>query len=224
MPTSRETLNEINGLIVYLVEAGLADAQYFAHLRSMGQDSFLVSFAGAEHIAVALRDRGYDEIYKHLLRERAYNVKMLDGALIQMTYSFVDETVERHRLAFFPAPHLEEYQSNPEIYESDEIYADVVARNIVPFPVRFDYDAGSAGGAFAHPLSHLTLGQYRNRRIPVTAPVTPTGFMDFLLRNFYHTAFVMYADDLPVGSGSFSDTIRPEERKVVHVVVPARSQ
>ena len=220
MPTSKETLNEINALIVYLVDAGLADAQYFAHLRSIGSDSVLISFGGARHIAVALRDRGYDEIYQHLLQERAYNVKMLDGALIQMTYSFVDETVERHRLAFFPAPHLEEYQNNPEIYESDEIYADVVARNIVPFPVRFDYDAGGSGGMFAHPLSHLTLGQYQNCRIPVNAPLTPMRFMDFILRNFYHTAFVLYADELPGGSGSFGDTIRPEERKVVHVVVP----
>ena len=220
MPTPKETLNEINNLIVYLVGAGLADAQYFAYLRSMGPDSVQVSFQGAEHVSVALRDRGYDEIYEHLLQERAYNVKMLDGALIQMTYLFVEDTVERHRLAFFPAPHLEEYQNNPEVYESDEIYADMVARNIVPFPVRFDYDAGSGGQVFAHPLSHLTLGQYQNCRIPVTAPVTPIRFIDFVLRNFYHTAFVLYADELPAGNGSFKETIRPEERELVHVVIP----
>ena len=62
---------------------------------------------------------------------------MLDGALIQMTYEFSDKKLRRHRLAFFPSPHLEEFQNNPDIYLDDEIYADVVAKNIVSFPVRF---------------------------------------------------------------------------------------
>lgn len=144
----------------------------------------------------------YDEIYQHLREVRAFNVKMLDGALMQMMYLFADGVVRRHRLAFFPAPHLEEFQNNQEIYLDDEIDADVVARNVVPFPVRFDYDARVDRRDAAHPLSHLTLGQYRNCRIPVSAPVTPSRFVDFILRNFYHTAFIRYADRLPTGAWS----------------------
>ena len=91
----------------------------------------------------------------------------------------------------------------------------------MPFPVRFDYDARIDRGEAAHPLSHLTLGQYRNCRIPVSAPVTPSRFVDFILRNFYHTAFIRYADRLPTATWSFAETIRPDERSVAHVVVPA---
>ena len=138
-----------------------------------------------------------------------------------MMYTFADEALQRHRLAFFPAPHLEEFQNNPAIYQDDEMYADVVARNIVPFPIRFDYDVQEAHHGLDHPKSHLTLGQYQNCRIPVTAPMMPFRFIDFVLRNFYHTVYARQADGLPIGNGLFAESIRPAERDVVHVVVPA---
>ncbi len=172
MLTPNQIREQINELIGYLVEIGLADAQYFAFQRSVRGNVVQVTFERAEHVSIALRDRAYDEIYKRLVQARAYNVKMLDGALIQMMYEFADVTLQRHRLAFFPAPHLEEFQNSPDIYLDDEIYADVVAKNIVPFPVRFDYDArDDQRQELAHPKSHLTLGQYKNCRIPVTAPM-----------------------------------------------------
>ena len=110
---------------------------------------------------------------------------------------------------------------NPGIYLQEEIYADVVARNIVPFPLRFDYDVQeNSHQELLHPKSHLTLGQYQNCRIPVTAPMTPIRFVDFVLRNFYHTAFIQYADGLPTFSESFDESISLSERNVVHVVTP----
>ena len=146
---------------------------------------------------------------------------MLDGGLIQMMYEFSNETLQRHRLAFFPSPHLEEFQNNPDIYLADEVYADVVAKNIVPFPARFDYDAREGiHQELVHPKSHLTLGQYEHCRIPVTAPLNPARFIDFILRNFYHTAFIRYADKLPNYGDSFAESILPSERRVIHVVVP----
>ena len=219
MTTPNQIVDHINELITYLVTISLADDQCFAFQRS-DRDIVQVTFAGAEHVSIALRDRSYREIYQHLKQDRAYNVKMLDGALIQMMYAFANGTLQRHRLAFFPAPHLEEFQNNPDIYQDDEIYADVIAKNIVPFPVRFDYDAGH-DQELVHPKSHLTLGQYEHCRIPVTAPMTPFWFIDFILRNFYHTASVRYTDRLPVQGGSFAKSILPAERDVVHMVVPA---
>ncbi|NOT54902.1 MAG: DUF2290 domain-containing protein [Deltaproteobacteria bacterium] len=180
-----------------------------------------IIFPRAEHVSIAIKDRAYSEIYEHLTQERAYSVKMPDGALIQMMYVFEGSVLERHRLAFFPAPHLEEFQNNPEIYLEDEIYADVIARSIVPFPLRFDYDArADVYKEVEHPRSHLSLGQYENCRIPVTSPLTPSRFIDFILRNFYHTAFRRYADQLPAFSDAFSESIVRAERNVVHVQIP----
>lgn len=223
MPTPNQITKQINRVITYLVGVSLADSQYFAHQRSLRNNLVEITFPGAKKgVSTAMRDRAYDEIYRQLVRERAYNVKMLDGALIQVMYMFAGRTLQRHRLAFFPAPHLEEFQNNPEIYLHDEVYADVLAKNIVPFPVRFDYDArGGDHQELVHPKSHLTLGQYENCRIPVTAPLTPLRFIDFILRNFYYTAFTQYAEGLPDFGDSFAESIRPTERSVVHMVVPA---
>ena len=52
-----------------------------------------VTFPQAEHVSIALKDRSYDEIYTHLVQERAYNARMPDGAVIQMMYVF--EVTER---------------------------------------------------------------------------------------------------------------------------------
>ena len=222
MLTPNEIKDQINKLVRYLVEISLSDHQYFAFQRSRSDNIVEVTFNKATHVSIALKDLPYNEIYKRLVDADAYNVKMLDGALIQMMYAFADETLQSHRLAFFPAPHLEEYQNNPDVYRDDEIYADVVARNIVPFPVRFDYNArDSLHQELIHPKSHLTLGQYEDCRIPVTAPMTPLWFIDFILRNFYNTADERYTDGLFAQSGSFAESIHPDERGVVHMVVPA---
>lgn len=220
MLTPNQVKNKINDLTMHLVREGLADDQNFAFQRG-GSRSAEITFPEADSVSVALRDLPYDEIYDELSQNRAYNLKLLDGGLIQMMYAFGNRTLTKHRLAFFSSPHIDEFQNNPEIYLEDEIYADVVARNIVAFPIRFDYDSqDGANQELVHPKSHLTLGQYQNCRIPVTAPLTPEHFMDFILRNFYHTAFTQFADNSPSFSGSFSDSIAQSERGLIHMTIP----
>ena len=222
MPAPNAMERQINGIVRYAVETGLADDQTFAFLSGDVSNSAEVTFPGAELIGVALKNVPYEEIYQELAVNRVYNIRMLDGALIQMMYQFSQGALFSHRLAFFPSPFLEEFQNNPEIYLQDELYGDVVARNIVHVPIRFDYDArDSRHEELAHPKSHLTLGQYENCRIPVSAPLTPIKFFDFLLRNFYHTAYNKYADNLPSFPGRFDDSITTREQRVVHIVVPA---
>ena len=221
MPAPNDIRQQINAVIGYLVEAGLADDQRPAFQRQRGNGLVEVTFEGAENVSIALKNQAYDEIYQHLTRTRAYNVRMPDGALIQMMYRYSSGTLESHRLAFFPSTNLEEFQNNPDIYRHEEIYADIVARNIVPFPLRFDYSVNpEQNSQLIHPRAHLTLGQYTNCRIPVTAPMTPLWFTDFILRSFYHTAYHRYADRLPKYSDSFNETIRTSERNIVHVVIP----
>ena len=223
MPTPNATKRQIDGIVRYAVERSLADDQNFAYLNGDARNSAEVTFPGAELIGIAMRNVPYEEIYEKLAAERVFNIKMLDGALIQMMYQFSQGTLFSHRLAFFPSPFLEQFQNNPDIYLDDEVYADVVAKNIVHVPIRFDYDArDSRHEEVAHPKSHLTLGQYENCRIPVSAPLTPIQFFDFLLRNFYHTAHDKYADGLPAFSGKFDPSITSAEQRVVHVVIPAQ--
>ncbi len=221
VPNPPQTMHQINGIIRYLVRVGLANDQNFAFLRNRGH-LVEVTFENDSYASIAMRNIPYTDIYDDLMNERSFNLKMLDGALIQLMYEFVNGSLQNQRLAYFPSPYLEEFQNNPEIYLNDEVYANVVARNIVSFPVRFDYNANRGPSQHdAHPKSHLTLGQFRNCRIPVSAPLTPFRFIDFLLRNFYHTANRKYAESLPhPRAGTYPESILPAEKTVVHIVVP----
>ncbi|RLB90512.1 MAG: DUF2290 domain-containing protein [Deltaproteobacteria bacterium] len=221
MSTPRQIKNQFNELLIKLIQTGLSSDQNFPFERKKQGGEIEVAFPGAEHTSVAMKDVYYPKIYQHLERERAFLVKMLDGGLIQMMYEFKNERLKRHRLAFFSSPYLEKFQNNPEIYIEDEVYADIIAKNIVSFPIRFDYDASNNRHIeMHHPKSHLTLGQYQNCRIPVSAPLMPHHFMDFILRNFYNTAHRKYSDQLNGFRGYFPNSIVSAEKEIIHVQIP----
>ena len=162
----------------------------------------------------------YAGSYKHMAAKRAYNAMMLDGAMVQIMYQFERRRLLRHRLAFLPAPDLDEFQNAPEDYVRDERYVHIVGRRLAPLPLRIDYNANRRELPFAHPKCHMTLGQYRGCRIPVSAPLTPHLFMDFVLRNFYDDDGHGYADGLRKSEHRFRPSIRPEEQRVVHLTAP----
>jgi hypothetical protein len=221
VPTPNAIKRQIDDLVTYLVEVGLASDQNFAFIRNDRDNIVEVTFPRAEHASYAMKDRSYPDIYEYLLRERAFVAKMPDGALIQMRYSFRNNLLLKHSLGFLPSPHLEEFQNNPEIYLEDEVYADVIAKSIVPFPFRFDCDRREeVVRPIEHPQSHFTLGQYEKCRIPVSSPLTPVCFVSFVLRNFYHTAYTEYMNGMPQFTDRFPETILPEERNVVYLHVP----
>ncbi len=37
-----------------------------------------------------------------------------------------------------------------------------------------------------HPFSHITLGEYKNCRIPADRPVSPMQFVRFIMEHFYY--------------------------------------
>ena len=196
--TPKATLSEIEKLTVAMVALGLSNEQNFPTTQGDPERSFEISVGSAAAMTVALKNLAYGYIYEELNKARAYNFKLLDGALVTLRYRFQAGEISEHSLTFFPSPDLEVFQTEPEVYLQDEIYAEVVARNVVPFPLRFDFCSDQ--GKFVemhHPYSHLTLGQYENCRIPVCSPVGPLTFGTFLLRNFYNTAFTKYSTKCP---------------------------
>ena len=216
--------SRINGIIRYLVEAGLASDQQFAFRRTLRDGIEEVTFAGGENVGWALKNANYEDAYVRFRRSRAYNVRMPDGALIQVMYRFTANDLLSHRLAFLPATRLERFQGDPELYLDDDEFGHEVGRVVVAFPIRFDYhSADQRHQPVLHPKSHLTLGEFPECRIPVSAPVGPMRFVDFILRNFYDTPERTYAAGLPVDRISFDCSIDPLEREVMHIVVPESS-
>ncbi len=220
-PTPIAIKRQIDELVSKLIELGLSDDQNDTILRQTSATGYEITFSGSLAISSALKDREYEKVYQDLSGARAFNIKLLDGAIVQMMYDFKNGALLRHRLAFFPSPRLIPFQDDPDIYFEDALFADIIARRIVPFPFRFDYDnREGVYNELTHPKCHLTLGQYEDCRIPVTSPITPHWFIDFILRNFYHTAFDHYAEKLPAHAALFGLSIFPKEQGVIHVAAP----
>jgi hypothetical protein len=220
--TPAEALEQLRELTIALISVSLSNEQNFPATYGDQNGSFEITVGNAEAMTVALRNISYQDIYRELDEARCYNFKMLDGGLILLRYRFRDREVREHSLSYLPSPTLDLFQNEPEVYLVDDIYADVVARNLVPFPIRFDFNNDAARFVEVHhPYSHLTLGQYENCRIPVSAPVTPLIFGSFILRNFYNTAFRKYSADIPARPLRCSDTITAAERGIPHIVLGA---
>jgi hypothetical protein len=210
--------HEINDFTSKLISIGLADSYNFPSHKSIGRDSYEITYSGMQDLSIVLKNVGYEEVYKELDSSRNYNVKMIDGALIQVMYIYKNSALISHRLAFFPSPFLHEFQNEPEIYKDDEIYADIIAKNVLPVPIRFDY-APDNHQELDHPRCHLTLGQFKNCRIPVCSPIMPSAFISFILRSFYNTAFRKFTDEFDLSSKLFQETITFEEKKLLHMAI-----
>lgn len=217
--TPQETLTSINSVITKLIRAGLSDDQRYPALRRTGDRRCEVGIEGAPDMSATLRDIPYDEAFIAIEKAGAFNIKMVDGALLQFAYTFQNNAISGHRLAFFPAPNLANYDEARSLYDDDEIYADIVGRYLVRFPIRFDFSSSNEEHVeLIHPKSHLTLGQYKNCRIPVNGPLTPVRFARFIVRNFYFSVL----DQVEFGDRAeravYPETITDAERRIGHMI------
>jgi hypothetical protein len=218
MVSHKDVFQDIKQLTTQLISISLSAQQNFPTISDIGNNIYEINYAGMSNISIALKNLPYKDIYNELEKGKNYNIKMIDGALIQMLYRYEETTLLSHRLAFFPSPDLEAFQNEPEIYEKDELYADILDKNIVAFPIRFDYDPANFQ-EIEHPKCHLTLGQFKNCRIPVSLPLTPSNFIAFVLRNFYNTAFQKYSNQIRFQNILFDETITIAEKNLLHMAI-----
>ena len=206
--------NQINTLTSSLIEVSLAVEQNFPSLKDG-----VITIKDKTDISISLKNIKYSAIYDELEKTKSFNVKLIDGGLIQMMYTFNKNDLIKYRLAFFPSYMLDAYQNSPDKYENDEIYADILLKSLMPTPIRFDYDPASSR-ELIHPISHLSIGHYTNCRIPVFGVITPNMFMDFILRNFYHTARNKFSKNLEFKLDKhLPDCILDKEKNILHLNV-----
>lgn len=218
MADIKSVSTEIRELTSKMIEVGLCVEPNFPKLATYPSDKGAideVSIAGLEEASVALRNRPYAETYGVLREKRAFNMRLIDGALIQFRYRFRKNELLKHVLSFYPSPDLLEYQNDPEIYETDILFADVVMKDIVTTPIRFDFDL-AAFEEYVHPASHFTLGQYRNCRIPVIGALTPHRFLNLVLRAFYNTPYHEHCSEWKGVAPDFATSITDRERSDLH--------
>lgn len=210
--------DQINEVIQRLIITNLSVKQFFPSIRNGANGDAIISRKASS--SIALKNIAYEEIYLELERTEAFDIKLIDGGLLIIQYHFAAAgNLVQHRLAYFPSPVLPSIDESPALYEQDELYGDVIARQLVRFPIRFDYAPGQAQD-IVHPVSHLTFGQYENCRIPVLGPLSPASFALFVLRNFYSRAYkrnknVFDRKHLPIPQLT---TITDAERRISHFI------
>lgn len=210
--------DQITRMTIDLIESGLCDMQNFPSMTEHPGNVTEIGITDSDN-SVFLKSIPYAEMYQEVMKRKAYNIKMIDGALLTLSYRFNSGKIIAHRLSYFPAPDLIAFQSETELYIEDEVYADILDKRIVTVPLRFDFDNNpSTYSPGEHPISHLTLGQYENCRIPVSSALTPYHFIAFVIANFYHTASSRC--NIHVYKDKFSDSIFPQEREFLHVNTP----
>ncbi len=221
MSVAVSTMGQIRKLTSDLIKIGLCDDSNYPRVLKLAQNIEEIDF-GSFDISISLKNVPYSVMYDELKAKRAYNIRMIDGALISFQYRFKNNRIIAHRLVFFPSPNLIQFQNEPEIFLDDEIYADICDPRIVSVPIRFDFDSSTAvAKSFEHPISHLTLGQYKNCRIPVSSAISPYYFVSFIVANFYNTTYRKFKNELSVFRNAFEYTLSKEESSHMHVQSPA---
>ena len=210
---------QIRQILSHLAKIGLSDDQQMPILRQ--RDMTEITFENARLVSRAMKGRPYRQVYDEFVRNRAFSAKLLDGALVQMAYLFDGDDLAKHRLAFLASPHLARFDDEAVRYVDDERYAHILSRDVDPISIRFDYDGSdSRHQDVRHPKSHLTIGGYEGCRVPVSSPLTPLAFVEFVLRSFYSTPDDDFASGLPNALAAFPRSISGQEEAVLHVVVP----
>lgn len=220
--TFRKELVDITG---HLLAISMVDDQNLAVRREVGGGRVALEASYWSNEAPDLFEAvGYDDLYATFVSQRAYDLRFLDGGLVQVRFEFAADRrghLLRSRLAYLPSPDLTPFQEDPSIYLNDEIFGDVVDLRVVTVPVRFDYDTSEQAVVdLHHPVSHVTLGQYPHCRIAASGPITPYYFLEFLLRSFYRTRDRLATEDLPRPRVEAPSTITDLERSLLHFGMP----
>lgn len=212
-----EIYNQIKSINRYLIQTGFS----VRHNYPKFDDNSLV-WEGFRNLAFVLKSSPYETVYQSCLEANDYNFLLLDGAIIQLQYKFKRSDLISHILRFYPSPSSETYQSSPSDFEynyyGNTLFTEVRSVESVGFPIRFDFDSDlSKYVEIHHPVSHATLGNVINCRIPVSKPVSPNTFMMFILRNFYFDKFVKEFDPKLLNCNiNFQSTISNFESQILH--------
>lgn len=211
---------ELRGIVGYLVKESLADEARMSLRRYSvrGQFTRLDSKYWIDAPKVSSK-KPYAAHYSEMLERGAYDVRLLDGALLQFQYEFTNQgELIRSIQRYLPSPELTPFREDSELYLKDELYGDVVGSNAVCVPVRFDFDSrAGVAQARTHPASHLTLGQYSHCRIAAAGAVTPYYFVEFLLRAFYQTSSMAFSDGMPAPLVPAEPKIHDDDRRYLHI-------
>lgn len=182
MARIQDVYKEIRMITTEMLRCGMAEEYNFPIIRRQE-----VVWEKYSDISVYLKNLSYEKIYNEINKEKNYNFKMPDGGMLQLMYRFDKGGVlQAHRLAFYPSASYELYQNSVQLYDEDDVYGDILNKSVLPVIIRADYNREEVKGDIHHPFAHITLGDYKNCRVPVNKPISPIQFVNFIMEHFYY--------------------------------------
>ena len=212
-----KVFKEVQMITQELIRCGLAEEYNFPEIQNT--DIVWVKY---NDISRYLKRMDYASIYAEIEKEHNYNIKLPDGGMIQLMYRFDarGKELHSHRLAFYPSPSFEVYQNDSELYDEDLIYGDILNKDVMPVIIRADYSKAEVEGETYHPYSHITLGGYKNCRIPADRPISPICFVKFIMEHFYYVPSATWEFDFNMEHiVNFEEHIAERDRGKSRVVV-----
>lgn len=183
MRTLEKVFKEVRMVTQELIRCGLAEEYNFPIIHQSD-----VVWEKYNDISRYLKNLEYMAIYSEIEKNHNFNIKLPDGGILQLMYRFNNRGTElqAHRLAYYPSPSYEIYQNDAELYDADYLYGDILNKNVLPVIIRADYSNKDVDSKIHHPYSHITLGGYKNCRIPADKPICPIQFVKFIMEHFYY--------------------------------------
>jgi len=212
-------LKEMNDLIIFVAENGLSVDQNIPYEVHRIGDVVDITHNG-NSMAYMLRNRSYREMYADALSSSSYLFRLFDDSLVQMSFQVKAGELLRSRAAYLPPPSFDVFQESIELFAEDLIFADIIDRRVVAVPIRIDYDVRDhVVVSREHPKSHFTLGQFEGCRLALSAPITPTLFIDLVLKMFYSKALATCSTPVPSSKYRFKRCLDAREERDTHIHV-----
>lgn len=164
------------------------DARTHVHQKLSHTRSSLMWTRSDPNASLIIDDPARILDYMALLDRKEYSYLMNDGAILQISYTYDGDCIDRHRLLYYPCPFSidQTYLEGSDIPLSDlirDVYLGDLEKSIaLKSPIRFDY-APEATADF-HPASHITINT-PSCRIPVRSPIRFDQFVRFIFEHFY---------------------------------------
>lgn len=217
MRKKEKIFGEVRKVTQELIRCGLAEEYNFPVLKNTD-----IIWENYSDISLYLKNMEYMTIYKEIEKNHNFNIKLPDGGILQFMYRFDRHgtKLQSHRLAFYPSPSFEIYQNDADLYDADYIYGDILNKNVLPVIIRADYSDGETDSGVYHPYCHVTLGEYKNCRIPVDRPISPVQFVKFVMEHFYYVPSSCLEFDFGMeGLIKFDEHIAERDMKKTRIVV-----
>ena len=157
------------------------------------------------------RETSISSIADILLCNREYNLLLYDKGIFQFEFEISNGKIIKERFVFIKKQNKLWNKDEISFLDNDEIAEDWFINEIgIPIIIRIDFDEKNYV-EMKHPMSHMTISNYDECRIPMQGPISISKFVNFVLNIFYN-------DNIEILDCSYDEiiTISNKEKQLLH--------